>query len=420
MRLESALRTSREGMTAHGQAIAVLGDNIANANTTAYKQQRPEFYDLLSDKKDDRVSEVVSGGGDGVAMGRVRLNFENGAVSGTGRDLDIALTGRGFFLAGDAANPKLTRSGNFQVNEQGLLSTSDGLPILGYSGVDTVNLGTIRLDRLDTQALPTNLLEIFGNVDAGGPITPVPPVGGTFKELASKAAFVSTHSVYDTTGARRDIQLYYFKTGASQWTVQAYANGADVGQTVDQPALLGQTNLTFNELGQIPDAQKAQTVLALNPTWANGVVQNPFTITLGGVTQYAGGSRITNVRQDGVGNGDVVAVDITTDGKIFGILNNGSRIQAGTLAVGLVTNNDGLERLGGALYGVTQESGALTIGQAQAGGRGGTQSKALEASNVDISDQFVSMIVYQRGYQANSQVLSTASDIMKTTIAMIR
>lgn len=407
-------------MTAHGQAIAVLGDNISNANTTAFKEQRPEFYDLLSDKKDDRGSEVISGGGDGVAMGRVRLDFENGAINGTGRDLDLALTGRGFFLVGDVANPKLTRSGNFQVNDEGLLSTADGLPVLGYSGLDTVNLGTIRLNRLDTKALPTNLLEIFANVDAGGPITPVPPTGGTFKDLASQAAFVSTHSVYDTTGARRDLQLYYFKTSANQWTVQAYANGADVGQAVDQPVLLGQTNLTFNELGQIPLDQQAQAVLALNPTWADGVAQNPFTIALGAMTQYAGGSRVTNVRQDGVGNGDVIAVDISPDGKIFGVLNNGGRLQAGTLALGLVNNNDGLERLGSSLYGVTQESGALTIGQAQVGGRGGTQNKALEASNVDISDQFVSMIVYQRGYQANSQVLSTASDIMKTTIAMIR
>lgn len=420
MRLESALRTSKEGMTAHGQAIAVIGDNISNANTTGFKEQRVEFRDILSDKVSDRGTEVVGGIGDGVSLGRVRLDFENGAINATGRDLDVALTGRGFFLAGEAASPLLTRGGNFQINDQGILVTSDGLPVLGYSGLDTVTLGTIRMDQLDTQIQPTTLLEVFANIDASSQITPVPANAETFRDLNGDAAFASTHSIYDATGARRDIQLYYFKTGIGQWTVQAYVNGADVGQAAEQPVLLGQTNLTFAELGQIPDEQQAQAVLALNPQWADAGAASTFTISLSNLTQFAGGSRVTNVRQDGRGNGDVVGFDITNDGKVFGILNTGDRIQAGTLAIGTVNNFDGLERQGGGYYATTVESGQLNIGQALIGGRGGMEGKALETSNVDISDQFVSMIVFQRGYQANSQVLSTASDMMKNTIAMIR
>jgi flagellar hook protein FlgE len=138
------------------------------------------------------------------------------------------------------------------------------------------------------------------------------------------------------------------------------------------------------------------------------------------MTQYAGGSRIVNVQNNGRGTGDIVSFEIGADGKIFGTTATGGRIQAGTLAVGLVNNNDGLLRTGNSLYSVTQESGPLRIGQAQTEGRGGMQGEALELSNVDLPKQFVDMIVYQRGYQASSQVLSAASGLLKDTIAMIR
>lgn len=420
MRLESALRTSREGITAHGQAIAVVSDNISNVSTTAFKQQRAEFRDILSDKVSDRGSEVVAGAGDGVFVDRVRLNFGVGPMNATGRDLDVALTGNGFFLVGNAAAPQLTRSGNFEVNTDGILTTAGGLPVLGYSGTDVAQLGTIQMSRLAIPTLPTNAMEIFGNVDAGAPLTQPPANPATFQELNNAAAFVSTHSAYDTTGARHDFQLYYFKNGANQWTAQAYINGAEVGQADDIPVALGQTTLTFNQFGQIEEAAQAQTAITINPTWANGAAQNPITIGLGLFTQFAGGSRVTSSTQDGRGNGEVVAYDFAKDGKIFATLNTGDRVQAGTLALGMVTNVDGLERQGGSLFAATQESGAITVGLAGAGGRGGTAGGALEASNVDLSSEFVNMIVYQRGYQASSQVLSTTSDMLKNTIALIR
>jgi flagellar hook protein FlgE len=420
MRLESALRTSQEGITAHGQAIAVIGDNISNASTTAFKEQRAEFDDLLSQRQNDKNSEVVAGVGNGVEVARVRLNFENGPINDTGRDLDLALTGNGFFLVGDPAAPKLTRVGTFQVSSDGFLTTSNGLQVLGYSGSDTTTLGPIRLDQLDTKAQPTGLIEIFGNLDAAARLSNPPANPVDFRALSNEASFVSTHNVFDATGVRHDVQVYYFKTATNQWTAQAYVNGSDVGQAANQPVLLGQTNLQFNELGQINDAERAQVVINMNPTWANGAGGTPVTISLGSFSQFAGGPRVTNTRQDGRGNGDVLGFQVEPDGKVFGILNTGDRVQAGTLAVGTVPNRDGLERQGDSVFAVTSDSGALAIGTAQVGGRGGVQGQALEGSNVDLSGQFVDMIVYQRGYQASSQVFSTASDLLKNTIALIR
>jgi flagellar hook protein FlgE len=420
MRLESAMRTGREGLVAHGQAISVIGDNISNANTTAYKQQRAEFVNLLAESADGRLATVPADAGDGVAVGRVRSDFDPGTTSATGRQLDVALTGAGFFLVGDAAQPALTRAGNFQINQDGFLTTSGGQLVLGYSRANPQAIGPINLKQLDIPPEPTTAIDIFGNIDGMGRISNPPANPITFAELSNEASFAATQSVYDAAGARHDVSMYYFNTAPNQWTVRAYINGEDVGQAAAQPVLLGEVALTFSNLGQIPEAQRPQAVLNLNPAWAGGVAQTPFTISLGGMTQYAGGSRISNITMDGRGTGDVISYEVDRQGSIFGITAVGDRVQAGRLAIGTVNNLDGLQRGADSTFTVTADSGALQIGEALVGGRGGVQGEALELSNVDLPQQFVDMIVYQRGYQANSQVLSAASDLIKNTIALIR
>lgn len=421
MRLESALRTSREGIAAHGQAIAVIGDNISNANTPAFKKQRAEFVDLLSERENDRTSEVLAGVGDGVTIGQVRVNFESGSLLSTGRELDVALSGRGFFLVGDVERPQLTRLGNFRVNDEGLLATADGAPILGYSGVDLQVLGPINMLQLDVEPVATTEVTVFGNLDGATAATQIPQNPATFKELAAAASFVTTQSVYDALGERHDVQVFYFKNQQSQWTAQAYVNGSEVGQAAEQPVLLGEANLTFNNAGVIAPENQAQAVLNLNPVWGNGAAQTPFTLSLANFTQYGGGgSRITNLEQNGRGNGDIVAYEVFDDGRVFATLNTGDRVQAGTLAIGLVNNVDGLERQGNSFFAVTEDSGPIEVGRAMIGGRGSMAGGALESSNVDLPEQFTDMIIIQRGYQASSQVLSTANDLIKNTIAMIR
>ena len=263
MRLESAFRASREGLTAHGQAISVIGDNIANVNTTAFKRQRAEFSSLLSEKVDDRGAEVVAGVGDGVAIGRVRINFDTGPALATGRGLDVAINGRGFFLVGDPNAPTLTRAGNFQMNEEGLLVTSEGLPVLGYSGIDNEVLGPINLLDLDAEPLPTTIMQVFGNLEAASTLTVPPANPVTFQDISGAANFVATQSMYDSAGERHEVQLAFFKTEVNQWNVQAYINGADVGQEVNQPVFLGEATLAFNQFGQIPEENAAQAVLNL-------------------------------------------------------------------------------------------------------------------------------------------------------------
>ena len=420
MMLESAFRASQQGLFAHGSAINVLGDNVANANTPGYKSQRAEFRDILGERVDDRVATTNAGAGDGVQVARVRLNFDSGTPNQTGRDLDVAISGRGFFLIGDPAAPKLSRLGNFQISQEGFLTTSDGLNVLGLTGTDPEVLGPINLTKLDIVPMPTSKSIIWGNLDGSGGVFPPPPNPTSFLDLAKNAGFVQTQSMIDSAGSRHDVQLYFFRNGPNAWTAQAYVNGKEVGQAADQPVLLGQTNLTFNQQGRITPETAAQSNMTINPAWASGVAQNPINIDFSNFTQFAGGSRVINVSQDGRATGDIVSYNIGNDGKIMAVLNTGDSVQAGNLALGLVNNVDGLDRLGNGLYGVTQSSGTLNIARPQIGGRGTTLGGYLEASNVDLPGQFTEMIVLQRAYQANSQALSTANDMLKNTIALVR
>lgn len=419
MRLESAINTSREGITAHGQAIAVVGDNISNASTPAFKRGRAEFADIMGQIADSKNAEVRPSSGNGAFIRRTRLNFDAGAVDFTGRALDVALTGNGFFLVGDPAAPMLTRLGNFQVAADGMLQTQGGEAVLGYQG-EGVELVPINMLQVNIQATPTATLELFGNIDAGlSPTTPPPP-GSTFAEINSAATFVASQSVYDSLGERHDVTACFFKNSANQWTVQSYVNGSETGAGANVPVLVGEVTLTFNANGQIDEADAAAANIQGTINWANGAAASNLTIDLKAFTQYAGGSRITNSTQDGRGGGDIQAYDIDAVGGIYALLGSGERAQVGTLPVAIVQNVDGLRRQGGSLFSTTNLSGAMEVGVAGQGGSGELVPYSLESSNVDIANQFVDLVIYQRGYQANSQVLSAANEILKGTIALIR
>lgn len=420
MRLESAINTSREGITSHGQAIAIVGDNISNASTPAFKRGRAEFADIMGEVADSRNAEVPAGAGDGAFVRRTRLNFDAGAVDYTGRSLDVALTGNGFFLVGDPASPQLTRLGNFQVAADGTLQTQGGEPVLGYQGAGTGTLVPINMLQVNIQATATTNLELFGNVDASLPTSTPPPAGSTYAEINSAATFVAAQSIFDSLGERHDVTMCFFKNSANQWTVQSFVNGSETGAGTNVPVQVGQVTLNFDSNGKLDPANAAANVINGTINWANGAAPSNLTIDLKAFTQYAGGSRITNSTQDGRGGGDIQAYDIDATGGIYALLASGDRAQVGTLPVAIVQNIDGLQRLGGSLYGTTAEAGAMQIGLAGQGGTGELAPYSLESSNVDIANQFVELVVYQRGYQANSQVLSAASDLLKGTIALIR
>lgn len=420
MRLESALNTGREGVTAHGQAIAVVGDNISNANTVGFKNQRAIFADMLGETPGDRVADVVSGAGDGVTVRTIQSNFETGPIQGTGRDLDVALSGNGFFQVGDAANPQLTRAGSFTLDGDGFLVTQDGLRVLGYTGADLATLGPIDMRKVDLDIVPTTQAELFGNLNSAANTSDVPVNPATFQEINNAAASTTMVSVYDSLGDRHEVVFAYYRTGTNNWTIQAYVNGSDVGQAADKPVLVGSTELSFDSSGRLAQTGNQQTTMNLNAPWANGAAPSTITANFGAFTQFAGSTLVTNYSQNGQGIGEITGYEIDGTGVINARLTNGLTARVGSLSVATVANKDGLVRSGASTFVATDKAGVVAAGLAGTGARSKLLSQSLEYSNVDIASQFVELVVLQRAYGANSKVISTASDIIKDTIALIR
>jgi flagellar hook protein FlgE len=420
MRLESALNTGREGITAHGQAISVVGDNISNANTIGFKNQKAIFADMLGETPGDRVADVVSGAGDGVTIRSIQSNFEVGPIQGTGRDLDVALSGNGFFQVGDIANPQLTRAGSFQLDQEGFLTTLDGLRVLGYTGADAANLGPIDMRKVDLEIVPTTQAQLFGNLNSAANTSEPPANPLTFQEISNTAASTTMVSVYDSLGSRHEIVFGYYRTGVNTWTVQAYANGGDVGQAADVPVVVGTTQLTFDTNGRLTQEGAAQASMNINANWSTGAAASAITADFTSFSQFAGATLVTNYAQNGQGVGEITGYEINGEGAINARLTNGQTARIGTLSVATVTNKDGLVRSGTSTFVATDKAGVVTAGVAGTGARGKLLAESLEYSNVDLAGQFVELVVLQRAYGANSKVISTASDIIKETIALVR
>ncbi len=420
MRVESALYASQAGLTAHGQAIAVIGDNISNSNTNGFKGSRIEFEALLSEGVDGRQSYTLPPVGSGAATATVRTLFEDGIIEATGRELDVAIDGRGFLLTGTAENPSLTRGGNLTISEDGLLSTGTGVPILGFQGTSTT-LGTINMRSFSTGGVATSQASLIGNLSSGLAAKAAPASPGSFSDLGQQAHYVTSLTVYDSLGTPRDVTMAFTKTGQSTWTAQAYINGSDLnGGTEGVPVLLGSTTMSFQPDGTIAEASRAGLNITAQPNFADGAAQGNFTINLGSFTQYGATSQVVSISQNGQGSGSIQRYEFDPDGKIFAQLSSGSRVQVGTIQLGDVPNRDGLQRSGDGSFILGETAGDLVIGNPGVSGLGSIRGGMLERSTVDIANEFVNMVVFQRGYQANSQTLNAANEILRDTLNLIR
>ncbi|MCB0329487.1 MAG: flagellar hook protein FlgE [Bdellovibrionales bacterium] len=421
MRLESALYASSAGLEAHGDAMSVIGDNVSNANTTAFKSGVVQFADLLAEGPEERKSSAKEVVGNGVIVSQVRQDHQAGAVEVTGRSLDVALDGEGFFIVGGAADPSFTRAGSFIIDEAGLLSTAAGKNVLGFvEGSNT--LQTIDMLSLNVSGTPSSLITISGNLGSQFPITDLPGAPATFQEIGANANFVTSASAFDTLGIGHDVTVAFYKTGATQWTARAFIDGGDVtGGTAGVPLQLGaDAVLNFNTSGIIEDANLATAQITATPAYANGAAQGAFTMDLSSFTQFGGTSVTSTITQDGQGTGDIADYEINADGQIFAQLSSGAKQLIGTLAVANFNNEEGLVRVGSSLFVDSDRSGDAIIGTAGTAGVGEIEGGALELSNVDLADQFVDLVIYQRGYSASSQIFQATGDIMRDTINLIR
>ena len=387
------------GLRSHQTMMDVTGNNIANVNTAGYKTSQTVFQDTLSQMlKAAGAPQGVNGGtnpaqvGLGSRLGSINMNFSQGAAQTTGRNTDLMVQGDGFFVLRNGGEDLYTRAGAFSFDSDGRLVTQDGAVVQGWTAVKGV---------VNTNATPADLRLPIGTL-LQPTATAASTVGGNLPGDAAVGTVVtSSITTYDAQGAQRPVSYRFSKTAADTWSLTMSENGTT----------LGTATLTFDAGGKLTSAPTVTY-----PASYGGTV----TVDLSGVTQYAGSSTVAVLSQDGSAMGSLQAFTISPDGTLVGVFSNGLKQTLGQVALATFNNPPGLERVGGSDYRTTVNSGTAQLGVAGSGGRGTLLAGALEMSNVDLAQEFTNLIVAQRGFQANSRVITTSDQLLQDLVNLKR
>ncbi|MBP9837691.1 MAG: flagellar hook protein FlgE [Proteobacteria bacterium] len=417
MRL-TGLYSARESLISQGSALATIADNIANVNTPGFKNQRPEFSNLLADSEGSLFGSPLNPG-NGVKVDTVRsFNDKQGTLEPTGRSLDAAISGNGFFvISPDGTEQKFTRAGNFSLDNAGNLVTSNGLKVMGFTGTDVTTPTAISLTTTSTAAKPSTAGKLTGNIDSSTPVNATLPAATSFRTLKDGAAFDASVRVYDSLGAAHDVSLYFFHTAALGYNVQAYVDSGETTAIPGTPVAVGNGSLTFDSAGA--QAAGAGATLALSTTFGNQSAPLAVNLDLSGLTGFSATSNLSAIKMDGNPTGNPTGYEIAEDGSVNILTDSGVSIAVAKLAIAKFNNPEALDRDGSNIFSATDASGAATLNTATVEGRGSVAGGNLENSTADTASEFIDMIRYQRAYQASSQVITTLSEIIASTVQIL-
>jgi flagellar hook protein FlgE len=399
-------RIALSGLNAASTDLEVTGNNIANSATNGFKESRAEFADLYA----SAIQDTSNSSGQGVRVARVAQQFSQGSIDFTSNNLDLAISGQGFFvLEANDGSRAYTRAGAYSVDREGYVinNSNDRLQVyqaaLGAGGATSFNTGALTDLQLPTSpsapsASSTLTAAVNLNSSEAAPTAPFDPANPATYNGATST------TVYDSLGNAHTATLYFRKTGANAWDQYTYIGSTPVGAA---------NALTFDASGALTSSPTVPTG-AYDPL--NGAAPIDVTLNLTGTTQYGSSFAVNNLSQDGYTSGRLAGVDIDTEGVVFARYTNGQSAALGKVAMAKFNNQQGLRQIGDSNWAESFSSGTPQLGEAGTSSFGQIQSGALEASNVDIAAQLVSLITAQRNFQANAEVISTADSITQTVI----
>jgi flagellar hook protein FlgE len=399
-------RLALSGLNAAQADLTVTANNIANTATAGFKGSRAEFAELFSVSPQGVSSAAI---GNGVRVSNVAQQFTQGNIDFTDNSLDLALSGQGFFILNDGGALAYTRAGAFQVDRDGYVVNSQNqrlqaYPPTGDGGFNTGALSDIQLVTSESAPAATTEAEVVLNLPSNAVEPTTAPFDPTDLNSYNHATSLTT---YDSLGAAHTATLYFVKTAnVNEWTTQLYVDGASVGTA---------QTLQYSNTGALTSPAGGQiTFPAYTP--ATGAAPMNMTFDFNRSTQYGGNFNVNAVTQDGYTTGRLIGMDIDSTGVVQARFTNGRSLAMGQVAIANFSNPQGMQQLGNTNWAETFGSGQALRGQAGNSGFGLIQSGALEASNVDITEQLVNMITAQRNFQANAQMISTADAITQTII----
>jgi len=426
------------GVNAAAQQLDVIGNNISNSQTKGFKSGSVQFSDVFAN----------SAVGLGTRVSGVLQDFSTGSLEATGRNLDVAISGDGFLRFQQEGEVGYSRNGQLTLTADGYLENAQGAQLMGYGLADAgdVNSGVVvggqpqvlnipasdmpasatgatgtginiqlNLDA-STVADETSTATLYNNLDAKN--------NGSTADQTVDYNYSTSFTVYDSQGAQHNATLYFQKsgTGDNTWTARTALDGV---LTADDPAL----SLEFDSSGKLLSiGEGATTTPITDPTFAwpelsftadaatgqlgEGVNDITTTFNMAGSTQFSDDSTVKSLAQDGYSSGALVGISFADDGSVVGSYANEKTVNLGQIALATFRNPEGLSPSGGNLFAATATSGNELLGTAGTGTLGSIESETLEASNVDLTQELVNLIIAQRSYQANTNSIRTQSEVM--------
>jgi len=420
----TSFSTALSALSATSTAIDVVGNNLANMNTPGFKTSAVAFRDLVTQSLGAGLGETQVGFGTGLPL-TIR-QFTQGAIQTSSGLLDAAIQGDGFFVVSDQnGNTLYTRSGNFQVDKSGNLLTDTGQKVQGWT---TINPAT---QAVDTNGPLGNIVVPVGSLNA-----PTATTQFTCDLNLNSAATADTTSdfstpmtVYDSLGNSHVLTLNFEKTGANQWSYNVTIPGEDVsGGTLGTPFPISGASgtFTFDSSGNLTGPAVGSPITFGITSLADGAADmnlswNPYTSTgAARITQFAQPSAPSASSQNGSPAAQLVHVGLANGGGVLAQYSNGHQLIVGQVAIASIRNADTLIAQGNNNFQLSALTANPSIGVPGTGGRGLIVGGSIEASTVDIATEFTNLITYQRAYEANGKVVTSADQLSQDTINLIR
>jgi len=418
-----AFSTALSGLNAAQADLNVTGNNIANANTSGFKQSRPEFVDVFAASFAGVSSSSV---GSGVRVATVSQEFSQGNIEFTSSALDMAISGDGFFVLDDGGTNSYSRAGAFHADSSGFVVNSQNkrlqiYPSVSGGGFNTGVLSDLQLNTTAGAPNATTLVNAGLNLNAADAAIVTPPAPAF--NVNDPASFNDSTSVvvYDSLGTAHTATMYFRKIPlvavppagtTANWETRLFIGTEEINAGGASPQIL---NFDANG-GLLNSPPTVDYDASTTIQTATGASEVNLDIDYSLLTQYGSPFSVSSLSQDGFTTGQLSGIDVDDQGVVFARFTNGQSNTLGKVAMATFNNNQGLQPQGDTEWAETFASGARILGEASLGTFGLIQSGALESSNVDIAQELVKLITAQRNYQANAEVISTEDTIAQTII----
>ncbi|NRO95482.1 flagellar hook-basal body complex protein [Paraburkholderia sp. NMBU_R16] len=402
------------GLSASANDLDVIGNNIANANTTGFKESTAQFADVYANTIATTVSNQI---GLGTRLASVQQDFSQGTINTTGQALNVAINGTGFYQMSNNGTLTYSRDGVFQMDKNGYITDAQGLKLMGYAAgangvINTASTVPIQVPTTNIAPLATTNITAQLNLNSQDTVPTVTPFSATNSLTYNYSTSIQS---YDSLGGAQQVNMYFVKTGSGAWDVYS---GTATG-TVSKVGAIG-----FDTAGALsstaataPATSSGTGMLTFNITNSDGSTSpQALTLNLSGTTQYGSKDGVNSLAQDGYASGQLTNFSIADDGTITGNYSNGKSQPLGQIVLANFSDPNGLQDLGGNQFAETAASGVPQISAPGSTNHGTLQGGAIEESNVDLTKQLVNLITAQRNYQANAQTIKTQQAVDQAVI----